>query len=163
MAADNTHFSHPEAKVGFSGGLIASLAVRIPHKVAMEMLLIGEALSVQRAYEIGFVNKIVPVGQQRQGAFEYAHKSRPTRPWSSSCSNALWTAPTPRGPSEFAGLARREVDTVTVSPDAAEGIAGFRGKRPPKLKDASLIAPLAVSVLIAWHDPSHAQGLGSDA
>ena len=35
VAADNTTFLYPEAKVGFSGGLISSLAVRIPHKVAM--------------------------------------------------------------------------------------------------------------------------------
>ena len=29
IAADNTTFLYPEAKVGFSGGLISSLAVRI--------------------------------------------------------------------------------------------------------------------------------------
>ena len=40
----------------------------------MEVLLVGEALSVQRASEIGFVNKILPVGQQRQGALDYAHR-----------------------------------------------------------------------------------------
>ena len=39
VAADNATFLYPEAKVGFSGGLISSLAVRIPHKVAMEVLL----------------------------------------------------------------------------------------------------------------------------
>ena len=33
-----------------------------------------QALSVQRAYEIGFVNKIVPVGEQRRAALAYAHK-----------------------------------------------------------------------------------------
>ncbi|NDE40412.1 MAG: enoyl-CoA hydratase/isomerase family protein [Betaproteobacteria bacterium] len=40
VAADNAKFSYPEAALGFTGGLIASLAARIPHKVAMEMLLL---------------------------------------------------------------------------------------------------------------------------
>lgn len=46
VAADNTTFLYPEAKVGFAGGLISSLVTRIPHKVAMEVLLVGEALGV---------------------------------------------------------------------------------------------------------------------
>ena len=44
VAADNTRFSYPEVKVGFTGGLITNLASRIPHKIAMELLLVGEAI-----------------------------------------------------------------------------------------------------------------------
>jgi enoyl-CoA hydratase len=35
VAADTTKFSFPEAKVGFTGALVAGLAARIPHKIAM--------------------------------------------------------------------------------------------------------------------------------
>ena len=131
VAAENTTFLYPEAKVGFSGGLITSLAGRMPHKVAMEALLIGEALSVQRAYEIGFVNKIVPVGQQRQAALEYARKIAANAPLVVQLLKRFVDRTMPKGPSEMAGLARREVDAVTASADAAEGIAAFREKRPP--------------------------------
>jgi enoyl-CoA hydratase/carnithine racemase len=131
VAADNTTFLYPEAKVGFSGGLISSLAVRIPHKVAMEVLLVGEALSVQRAYEIGFVNKIVPVGEQRQAALAYAHKIVANAPLVVQLLKRFVDRTLPKGPSEMAGLARREIDAVTASADAAEGLAAFRGKRPP--------------------------------
>src|ERR1700682_3980443 len=41
VAADNAKFTFPEAKVGFTGALIAGLAARIPHKVAMELMLLG--------------------------------------------------------------------------------------------------------------------------
>ena len=41
VAADNADFSYPEAQLGFCGGLIAGLAVRIPYKVAMELMLTG--------------------------------------------------------------------------------------------------------------------------
>jgi hypothetical protein len=38
--------------LGFTGGLIAGLAARIPHKVAMEMILLCRILDPQRAYAI---------------------------------------------------------------------------------------------------------------
>ena len=131
VAADNTAFLYPEAKVGFSGGLISSLAVRMPYKVAMEALLIGEALSVQRAYDIGFVNKIVPVGQQREAALEYARKIASNSPLVVQLLKRFVDRTVPKGPSEMARLALREVDAVTLSVDATEGLAAFRDKRPP--------------------------------
>ena len=97
----------------------------------MEVLLVGEALSVQRAYEIGFVNKIVPVGQQRQAALDYAHKIAANAPLVVQLLKRFVDRTIPKGPSEMAGLARREIDAVTASADAAEGLAAFRGKRPP--------------------------------
>ena len=36
VAADNADFSYPEAQLGFCGGLIAGLAVRIPYKAAID-------------------------------------------------------------------------------------------------------------------------------
>ena len=44
VAADTARFSYPEGKVGITGGMIAGLAARIPHKVAMEMMLLGEPM-----------------------------------------------------------------------------------------------------------------------
>src|ERR1044071_1044784 len=41
VAAENAQFSYPEGKVGITGGMIAGLAARIPHKVAMEMMLVA--------------------------------------------------------------------------------------------------------------------------
>src|SRR5882757_3741895 len=37
VAAENARFSYPEARLGFTGGLIAGLAARIPNKVALKM------------------------------------------------------------------------------------------------------------------------------
>jgi hypothetical protein len=38
----------------------------MPHKVAMELLLLGREISVKRAYDVGFVNKVVPLGEERK-------------------------------------------------------------------------------------------------
>ena len=61
IAADSARFSYPEVKVGFTGGIIANIAARIPHKIAMELLLLGEPIDARRAYEVGYVNKVVPL------------------------------------------------------------------------------------------------------
>ena len=63
VAADDAMFSYPEVKIGFSGGLISNLASRIPHKIAMELLLAGEPITAQRAYEVGYVNKLMPADE----------------------------------------------------------------------------------------------------
>jgi enoyl-CoA hydratase len=62
VAAEGAKFSYPEGKVGITGGMIAGLAARIPHKLAMEMMLLGEPISAERAYEIGLANRVVPDG-----------------------------------------------------------------------------------------------------
>ena len=65
VSADTTKFMYPEAKVGVFGGLMPGIVSRMPHKVAMELLLLGEEISVKRAYDVGFVNKVVPLGEER--------------------------------------------------------------------------------------------------
>jgi enoyl-CoA hydratase/carnithine racemase len=68
VSADTTRFMYPEAKVGVFGGLMPGIVSRMPHKVAMELLLLGEEISVKRAYDVGFVNKVVPLGEERAEA-----------------------------------------------------------------------------------------------
>jgi crotonobetainyl-CoA hydratase len=58
IAAESTKFGYLEATRGMGG--IDSLARYMPFKVALEMTLSGQMISAQRAYEVGFVNKVVP-------------------------------------------------------------------------------------------------------
>ena len=131
VAAESTMFSYPEVKVGFSGGLISNLATRIPHKVAMELLLIGEPMTVQRAYEVGYVNRITADGQEEATALEFAAKIRDAAPLPTEMLKRFANAALPKGPSEIAAIARVQVDHVNTSADGAEGMAAFREKRPP--------------------------------
>ena len=72
VASETTVFKYPEAQVGFTGGLIASAVARIPHKIAMEFLLLGQDFDADRAREVGMVNRVVPAGTELEAAMEYA-------------------------------------------------------------------------------------------
>ncbi len=132
VAADSAKFSYPEAKVGVSGGLISSLAARIPHKVAMEFVLVTDEMSAQRAYEVGMVNKVVPADQLMDAAMEYAVKLKAHAPMVLSLLKRFVGEVIAKGPSERAGIARRDTEAVLDSDDKVEGIASFKEKRPPK-------------------------------
>ena len=131
IAADTARFSYPEVKVGFTGGMIASIAARIPHKIAMELLLLGEPIDARRAYEVGYVNKVVPVAELMPAAMDYARRIAGTAPLPSRALKRFVTEALPKGPTEIAGIARAQTDTIFASADWEEGRNAFAEKRPP--------------------------------
>ena len=131
ICADNTTFSYPEVKIAFSGGLISNLASRIPHKLAMELLLVGDNMSVERAYEVGYVNKIVPVPELMPTAMEWAGKIADTAPMPSRMLKRFVLDTMPKGPTEQAAISRVQVEAINDSSDWVEGQAAFAEKRKP--------------------------------
>jgi enoyl-CoA hydratase/carnithine racemase len=131
VAADTTRFSYPEVKIGMSGGLITAIAARIPHKVAMELLLLGEPMDAKRAFEVGYVNKVVPAGELMPTALDYARRIAATAPLTSRMLKRFVAETLPKGPTEIAGIARAQADAVNTSLDASEGRTAFAEKRPP--------------------------------
>jgi enoyl-CoA hydratase len=134
VAADNTRFIYPEAKVGIAAGLIASIAVRIPHKLAMELLLLGDAIDVTRAHQIGLVNRIVPAGEQVTVARTMAKTIAGNAPLVVGMLKQLALETIPRGPVEQMYRAQQAVDRVRQSEDAKEGPRAFREKRKPNFR-----------------------------
>ena len=72
VSSDSTTFYYPEAKLGTTAGGISSLVSRMPHKLAMEIMLLGSKVGAQRAYDVGFVNRVVPNGQHEAEAHQNA-------------------------------------------------------------------------------------------
>lgn len=134
IAADTTRFSYPEVKIGLSGGLISNLATRIPHKIAMELLLLGEPMDVKRAYEVGYVNRIVPPAELMKATMAIATRIAATAPLPSRMLKRFTAEALPKGPSEVAGIARVQVETVSHSADGREGVKAFAEKRAPNYK-----------------------------
>ncbi len=131
VAAEDAMFSYPEVKIGFSGGLISNLATRIPHKIAMELLLTGEAITAQRAYDVGYVNKLTPADQVLEAAMDYAKGIAAQAPLPSRMLKRFSAEALPKGPTEQAAIARVQVEEINASADGVEGVAAFMEKRPP--------------------------------
>jgi len=134
VAADNTIFKYPEAQVGFTGGLIAGLAARVPHKIAMEFMLLGQDLGAERACQVGMINKVVPLGQQMAAALEYARILEDSAPLVVQTIKNLVSDTVPRGPAEITALARDKLLGVRYSEDSSEGRSAFAEKRKPDFK-----------------------------
>lgn len=133
VAAENARFSYPEGKVGITGGMIAGLAARIPHKIAMEMMLVGEPIDAERAYQAGLVNKIVANGREVDEAIAYAEKIVDLAPLAlATMKRFVNDGVLPKGPAELAARFGSELAAVRNSADAEEGVRAFREKRKPR-------------------------------
>ena len=82
VASEAARFCTPGVDIGL---FCAIPAVPLSRKVApghaLEMLLTGEPIGAERAREIGLVNRVVPLGREREEAIALAHvSSRPNRP-----------------------------------------------------------------------------------
>jgi len=133
VAGESARFSYPEGKVGITGGMIAGLAARIPHKIAMELMLLGEPIAARRAYEAGFANRVVPDGQEIDAAVELAEKMVDLAPLALAAMKRFVNEHVlPKGPSELAARFGAELAAVRNSEDAAEGVRAFKEKRRPR-------------------------------
>jgi len=131
VATRDARFTYPEPQIGFAGGMIASLAARIPHKVAMEIMLLGEVLDAQRAYDVGLVNRLAEPGEHMEEAMKLARRLAANAPLVMGMLKHFAAATVPQSPVEQAGLAWRETERVFRSADYQEGLASFRDKRKP--------------------------------
>ena len=101
FVADHAVFGITEAKVGRGMPWAAPLTRMLPQRVVMELLLTAQPLTAQRAYELGYVNAVVPVAQLRETALRMAttiaanapSRSRPHGNW--SISRPRWAARRP--------------------------------------------------------------------
>ena len=134
VASETTRFIYPEAKIGTTGGGVSSVLARMPHKIAMEFLLVGDELPVERAYQIGFVNRIAPRGQHVAQAQEMAAKIAANAPLVVQGLKKLAREAMPKGPLETVAEVRRVLDAVRESEDLKEGVKAFSEKRKPSFK-----------------------------
>ena len=76
IAADTARFGQPEVNLGIIPGYGGTqrLPRLVGRNLAKELVLTGEMISAQRAYEIGLVNKVVPAAELMGAAREIAKK-----------------------------------------------------------------------------------------
>jgi enoyl-CoA hydratase len=113
-------------------GSTVRLPRQIPWTVAMEMLLTGDPISAERAYEVGLVGHVVPTGTALAKARELADRIARNGPLAvKGIKAAAWESESVPEAQAF----KRETEIgmeVVMSDDAREGPRAFVEKRPPR-------------------------------
>lgn len=135
VASEDARFSYPEARVGVTHGAIAGLAARIPLKVAMEIMLLGNVVSAQRAHSIGLVNEVVPRGQPLARALAIAAELKDRAPLVlRMLKRHVLEEIVPKSPMERSARHEMDVQRILGSDDFTEGFAAARQRRRPEFQ-----------------------------
>lgn len=132
VSTEDTQFYYPEAKLGTTAGGISSLAGRMPHHLAMEIMLLGTKIPAKRAYDVGFVNRLVPNGGHEAEALAMAEQLVESAPLVIGALKRLVEQVLPVGPIERMVGVSQTIARVRQSADLQEGIQAYKEKRKPR-------------------------------
>ncbi len=133
IAANNANFGLPEVKRGIvpgAGGMLR-LPSRIPYHLAMEVVLTGDMLSAERAFQHGLVNRLVEPGQALDVALKLAASIAQNGPLAVQTAKQIITASRDWSQADMFDLQRPRVAHIFTSADAKEGATAFAEKREP--------------------------------
>jgi enoyl-CoA hydratase/carnithine racemase len=131
VAADHAKFAITETKVGRGSPWAAPLPWLIGPRAAMEIMLTGDPITAQRAYELGLVNKVVPLAELRETALALATTIAANAPLSVRAAKSLVYLSAEHGWRAALDAADALYEPVYLSDDAQEGPRSFKEKRPP--------------------------------
>ncbi|MDT0507381.1 crotonase/enoyl-CoA hydratase family protein [Novosphingobium sp. MMS21-SN21R] len=132
VASATAQFGIPEAKRGLAaaaGGLI-KLPRQIPPRIAMELALTGDFIGAERAYELGFINRISQ-GPALDEARSLAERIAANGPMALIASKAVVSQSHEWSEAEMWDKQQAIVGPVFMSSDAREGATAFAEKRKP--------------------------------
>ena len=132
VAAEHATFGLGEVRWGIipTGGSHIRLPRQIPWAVAMEILLTGRPIDARRAYDIGLVNQVVPLGELMPAALTLAEVICKNGPLAVRTAKEIAV----RSLALESGFVLEKALGARVfsSEDAKEGPRAFAEKRPPR-------------------------------
>lgn len=133
IASDRATFSYPEVRIGIPT-IVGS--IRLPQRLnwadAMELLLIGEPISAERAREMGLVWKVVEHESLMTEASDLAARLVRSAPLATRVVKEVATRTADMGWTEAVRFGETMRLVAGRTSDAAEGRAAFAEKRPPE-------------------------------
>jgi enoyl-CoA hydratase/carnithine racemase len=136
VASRDARFATPGVNIGlFCSTPMVALSRNVANKHAMEMLLVGDLVDAQRAYEIGLVNRVVEAGTERHEALEFANKITSKSAYVLKVGKEAFYK---QRELDLAAAYRYTAEVMTenmLARDAVEGIGAFVEKREPKWED----------------------------
>ncbi|MEU4463415.1 crotonase/enoyl-CoA hydratase family protein [Streptomyces sp. NPDC024017] len=134
VAAEDARFGLPEVKRGLiaAGGGVIRLPQRIPHHLAMELLLTGEPVDGRRAGELGLANRVTAQGQAVAEALRLAERVADNAPLALAAVKRVVRAADGASDEEAFAFQREEMKTLMSSDDVREGMTAFAERRPAR-------------------------------
>jgi enoyl-CoA hydratase len=134
VASTAARFGLPEVKralIAGAGGVFR-LGRRLPIYVAMEVAVTGNPIDAERAYQLGFVNRLTAPGEALAAAVELAAEITVNAPTAVRESRRLVREATGLDEAEAWPMAMAAFQRVMDSEDRVEGLAAFAEKRTPR-------------------------------
>ena len=135
-AADNARFSLPFAHLGLCPEFASSMVLPqiAGYQRAAEMLLLGETFNAQQAYEMGLVNKILPLEDLLPYAEKQAAKIAALPAKSIHLTKRLMKANQPQAIRDKMNEENAHFSAMLSQPEAREAMTAFFEKRKPDFK-----------------------------
>jgi enoyl-CoA hydratase/carnithine racemase len=131
IAADSAKFAITEAKWCRGSPWAAPLPWLVPPRIALELVLTAAPITAARAYDVGLVNKIVPLGELQDAAREMAAMIAQNAPLSVRAGKRMVYMTAEHGWAEGLEEADKLWEHVYLSDDAQEGPSAFKEGRAP--------------------------------
>jgi len=133
VAAESAKFGQPEVNLGIIPGYGGTqrLPRLVGRNLAKELVLTGDMITAQRAFEIGLVNKVVPAGELMPAARELARKILSRGPVAVRLAKMAMNRGLDLDLGNACALEAGAFATGFATADRAEGIAAFLEKRKP--------------------------------
>jgi enoyl-CoA hydratase len=136
IATTRSSFGLAEVKrnlIAGAGGLFR-LPRAIGQAVAMEVILTGEPLGAERAYQLGLVNRLVEPEKAVEEAIALAEKIATSAPLAVAASRRVVLAAAYATDEELKDMTNKEFAPILQSEDTKEGLMAFIEKRAPQWK-----------------------------
>ncbi len=132
VAEESARFATPGVNIGlFCSTPMVALSRNVTRKHAMEMLLTGDFISAERAFEIGLINRAVPQAELDNSALEFANKIASKSPLTLKIGKNAFYEQLDKDLTNAYGYCSKVMVDNMMARDAEEGIDAFLEKRDP--------------------------------
>jgi enoyl-CoA hydratase/carnithine racemase len=133
VARESATFGTPEINVGiFPFMLMALLYRNLPRKRVNQLMLLGERVSAREAHDLGFVNRVVPDGDDFDGAvMEWADRLASKSPVLMRFGKEAMRRQDGMHYDDALDYLQAQLSLAFATDDAREGLTAFLEKREP--------------------------------